>query len=66
MFESLANSVGCNTVINCGVITMYIYLSITLIQYVWMCASVCASVCACACACVVYDTVSRSNAYSGS
>ena len=53
MFESLANSVGCNTVINCGVITMYIYLSITLIQYVWMCASVCA----CACACVLCMTL---------
>ena len=59
MFESLANYVGCNIIINCGVTAMYPYS-----RYVYVCMDVC--ICVCMCMCVVYDTVSRSNAYSGS
>ena len=50
MFESLANSVGCNSIINCGVTTMYPYSK-----------HVC--ICVCMCMCVVYDNVSCSNAW---
>ena len=44
MFESLANYVGCNIIINCGVTTMYPYS-----RYVCMCVWMCVSVCVCVC-----------------
>ena len=37
VFESLANYVGCNIIINCGVTSMYPYVCMER-----MCASVCA------------------------
>ena len=53
MLESLANSVGCNTIIDsCA---LYVFtLNHTL------------CVCMCVCACAVYDTVKHSGTYSGS
>ena len=57
MFESLADSVGCNPITNCGITTMYPYSK-------HVCMDVC--ICVCICMCIVYDTVSHSNAYRGS
>ena len=80
MLESLANSVGCNTIINCSVTTMYLDSPLPLCVYGCVCA------CACVlcmtlfrvlmltvghdstpkCICMLCMTVSRSNTYSGS
>ena len=56
MLESLAKSIACtcNTIINCGVTTMYLSNSLPLFKaYLFLCVS-------------VHDAVLCSDAYSGS